>query len=132
MRRLRKKKGGPSKKAKGSTRPARSSSGGLAVLLAEKRLFKPSAEFRRQANVNDARILRRAAKQPENFWAAWAARLEWFRPWKKVLEWKMPNAKWFVGGKLNVSVNCLDRHIRAAGSGRPHPTAPGSGGGTRA
>ena len=48
------------------------------------------------------------------FWEGWARQLDWFKPWKKALEWKAPNAKWFVGGKLNVSYNCLDRHINTA------------------
>src|SRR5439155_5730115 len=51
------------------------------------------------------------AKSPEKYWARMAAELRWMKPWKKVLEWKAPFAKWFVGGKLNVSDNCLDRHL---------------------
>ena len=56
------------------------------------------------------------------FWEGWAKQLDWFKPWKKALQWKAPYAKWFVGGKLNVSYNCLDRHIdhRAADQGRAH------------
>jgi acetyl-CoA synthetase len=83
-------------------------------LLAEKRVFKPSVEFRRQANCADTRVYPRAARDPEEFWAGWARELEWSKPWKKVLQWKPPLAKWFVGGKLNASVNCLDRHVRTA------------------
>ncbi|MBI4466463.1 MAG: acetate--CoA ligase [Acidobacteria bacterium] len=85
----------------------------IAALLAEKRLFKASAAFRRQANCRDPNVYARSARRPLEFWAAWARELEWARPWKKVLEWKPPQAKWFVGGKLNASVNCLDRHVRA-------------------
>ena len=55
-----------------------------------------------------------AAKDPEAFWAGFAKELEWIKPWSKVLEWNPPDAKWFVGGKLNVSANCLDRHVRTA------------------
>jgi acetyl-CoA synthetase len=55
-----------------------------------------------------------AERDPERFWAEMAGALEWSRPWDKVLEWTPPHAKWFVGGKLNASVNCLDRHIRSA------------------
>ncbi len=102
------------RKKKTSPRPA---TGVLQDLLAEKRTFPPPAAFRQQANARDPSLHRRAARQPEKFWAAWARTLEWFKSWKKVLEWKPPNAKWFVGGKLNLSVNCLDRHVRADGSG---------------
>ena len=56
----------------------------------------------------------RAAQDPEAFWAGFAGELEWIAPWTKVLDWKPPHAKWFVGGKLNVSANCLDRHVRTA------------------
>ena len=60
----------------------------------------------------------RARQDPEGYWADWAKQLEWSRPWDRVLEWKPPHAKWFLGGKLNASVNCLDRHVRAGKSGR--------------
>jgi acetyl-CoA synthetase len=84
-------------------------------LLKEKRSFKPSTEFTKNANwnkrtVNEYRKL--GAKDPKRFWAKMAREnVSWFTPWKKVLEWKPPVAKWFVGGKLNVSYNCLDRHL---------------------
>jgi acetyl-CoA synthetase len=130
MARRRTKKKTPSRKARKRTRKPRrpatrrkAAAGEISALLAEKRLFKPTADFRRQANVNDTRIHRKAARNPERFWASWAARLEWFKPWRKVLQWKPPQAKWFVGGKLNVSVNCLDRHIRPDGSGRRNKAA---------
>ena len=95
----------------------------LAALLAEKRVFQPAAAFRRQANCADPKIYQRAARAPEKFWAEQARQLEWIKPWKKVLEWKPPYAKWFGGGKLNVSVNCLDRHIRPEASGRRNKAA---------
>ncbi|MEE8201465.1 MAG: acetate--CoA ligase, partial [Candidatus Acidoferrales bacterium] len=101
------------KQATKKARPARGEEK-LAALSAEKRSFKPPAEFRRQANCRDPKVYRRAARQPEKFWADWARQLEWSKPWRKVLEWKAPDAKWFVGGKLNASVNCLDRHVRTA------------------
>ncbi|MDP9363964.1 MAG: acetate--CoA ligase [Chloroflexota bacterium] len=85
-------------------------------LLAEDRAFPPPPEFAARANVRDASIYERASADPEAFWAEEAAKLEWFRPWDRVLEWDPPFAKWFSGGQLNVSVNCLDRHI-AAGRG---------------
>jgi acetyl-CoA synthetase len=85
-------------------------------LLAEERAFPPPPEFAARANVRDASIYDRAAADPKGFWAEEAAKLEWFRPWETVLEWDPPFAKWFSGGQLNVSVNCLDRHV-AAGRG---------------
>jgi acetyl-CoA synthetase len=97
-------------KAAGKSKAA-ANNGAISALLAEKRLFKPSTEFRKQANCNDAKIREKAARNPERFWEGWARQLEWSKPWKKVLQWKAPDAKWFVGGKLNVSVNCLDRHL---------------------
>src|SRR4029434_1184189 len=48
------------------------------------------------------------------FWAGFAAELEWSRPWDQILDWQPPHAKWFVGGKINASVNCLDRHLKTA------------------
>ena len=84
------------------------------VLLQENRKFEPSDEFRASAQVSSAEIYEKAAADPEAFWAAEAARLEWSKPWNKVLDWKPPHAEWFIGGKLNVSVNCIDRHIRGA------------------
>ncbi len=82
----------------------------LEALLHEARLFKPSDEFRRQANAGDAAIYERAARDLEGFWAEESQRLDWIEPWTKVLEWDAPWAKWFVGGKLNVTANCVDRH----------------------
>jgi acetyl-CoA synthetase len=84
------------------------------ALLKEDRRFPPTDAFTRQAIVNDAEVYTRAAADPEKFWADFARELEWIAPWTRVLEWKPPNAKWFVGGKLNASVNCLDRHIRGS------------------
>jgi acetyl-CoA synthetase len=83
-------------------------------LLKEGRVIAPSEEFRRRARVNDDSIYARADADPEAFWASFASELEWSRPWTSVLEWESPHAKWFVGGQLNVSVNCLDRHVRTA------------------
>jgi acetyl-CoA synthetase len=86
----------------------------ISDLLQEDRSFPPSPEFRRQANVCDEDVYARAERDPEAFWAGFAAELEWSTPWKTVLEWKPPHAKWFVGGTLNASVNCVDRHVRGA------------------
>src|SRR2546427_10443656 len=86
--------------------------------LAEQRHFTPPDQFRKQAHVHDPGPYERARRDPEGYWADWAKQLEWIRPWDRVLEWKPPHAKWFLGGKLNVSANCLDRHVRAGRSGR--------------
>ena len=86
----------------------------IEALLKEDRSFAPSDEFRSRALINDPAIYAAAAKDPEAFWAGFAKELEWITPWSKVLEWNPPDAKWFVGGKINVSANCLDRHVRTA------------------
>ena len=85
------------------------------VLLSENRKFEPPRQFRAGALVDDAGIYERASRDPEGFWAEQARELEWMQPWTTVLEWTPPRAKWFVGGKLNASANCIDRHIRGAG-----------------
>jgi acetyl-CoA synthetase len=83
------------------------------VLLQENRRFPPPAAFRQQAVVRDASVYSRAAADPESYWAERARELHWFTPWREVLQWTPPHAKWFVGGTLNVSYNCLDRHLPA-------------------
>jgi acetyl-CoA synthetase len=80
----------------------------LDALLVERRTFPPHAEFRQRANWNDPAIYDSAAKDTEGFWAHEAKSLDWFAPWERVLEWNAPWAKWFVGGKLNVTYNCVD------------------------
>jgi acetyl-CoA synthetase len=86
-------------------------------LLQETRVFEPPAEFARQAHVGSAaeyeELRRRAAADPEGYWAELAAQLHWFRRWDRVLDWKPPFAKWFDGGTTNLSYNCLDRHLEA-------------------
>ena len=84
------------------------------ALLQEHRVIEASAEFKANATVRDASIYDEAERNPEAFWESFAKELEWSAPWSRVLEWKAPFVKWFVGGKLNVSVNCLDRHVRTA------------------
>jgi acetyl-CoA synthetase len=84
----------------------------IADLLRENRTFAPSPAFRAAANVRDAEVYARADRDPEGFWASFASELDWFTPWNRVLEWDPPHAKWFVGGTLNVTVNCVDRHAR--------------------
>jgi acetyl-CoA synthetase len=82
------------------------------TLLKERRSFPAPKSFTKGALIQSAQVYRTAAKNRNKFWADRAAELEWFKPWKKILDWKAPHAKWFVGGKLNASVNCLDRHVR--------------------
>ncbi len=86
----------------------------IEALLKEDRSFSPSSEFQSKAHVSDVSIYEKAAADPEAFWAGFASELEWMQPWSKVLDWNPPDAKWFVGGKLNIASNCLDRHVRTA------------------
>ena len=82
-------------------------------LLAEGRTFPPPEEFKKTALVTGADVYDEAAADFEGFWARQATALDWFEDWHTVLEWDLPFAKWFVGGKLNVAYNCLDRHVTA-------------------
>jgi acetyl-CoA synthetase len=85
----------------------------IEALLVEQRRFAPLPEFARRANVTDPKVYERAAGDPEAFWAQHAeAELHWFRKWDRVLEWNAPWAKWFVGGQINISYNCIDRHVQ--------------------
>jgi len=84
------------------------------VLLQETRSFPPPAAFANSATVHSAEIYDQAARDAESFWAGMASDLEWSTPWSKVLEWNPPWVKWFTGGTLNASVNCLDRHVRTS------------------
>ena len=84
----------------------------FADLLREGRAFPPPASFASHAVASDEQVYADASRDPEAFWARLAGELEWSRPWTAVLDWQPPHAKWFVGGQLNVSVNCLDRHLR--------------------
>ncbi|MBA3399912.1 MAG: AMP-binding protein, partial [Acidimicrobiia bacterium] len=84
------------------------------ALLAEDRTFPPSDEFKRDALVTDTDLYDEAARDDEAFWATQAAELvHWDREWDTILDWQLPYAKWFVGGQLNASYNCLDRHVEA-------------------
>ena len=86
--------------------------------LKEQRLFAPPADFSAKAHVPSMaeydRLYEEADRDPEGFWGKIAGELDWFEPWTKVLEWEAPWAKWFVDGKLNISHNCLDRHLTGA------------------
>jgi acetyl-CoA synthetase len=86
----------------------------ISALLDEQRVFPPSDDWRTRALVTDPGIYTEAERDPEAFWARFASELEWSQRWSKVLDWNPPHAKWFVGGKINASVNCLDRHLRTA------------------
>src|SRR5262245_57837239 len=81
-------------------------------LLQEDRSFPPSPAFRAAARVRDEEIYSEAERDFERFWAKFADELEWSRRWDRVLDWRPPHARWFEGGRLNISVNCLDRHAR--------------------
>ncbi len=86
--------------------------------LVEKRVFKPSKEFSKKARIGSLaeyqKLWEKSIKKPEKFWDKYASELVWQKKWKKVLDWKEPFAQWFVGGKLNLSENCLDRHLGTA------------------
>ena len=87
------------------------SGGRLDALLHEGRKFEPSDQFRERANWNDLAIYEEASRDLEGFWAEQAGSIDWFRKWDQVLDWRVPDARWFVGGKLNVCYNCVDRHL---------------------
>ncbi len=84
-------------------------------ILKESRVFEPSDEFSQSAHIKSLeqyeQLYQEAENDPEKFWSDVASELHWFRPWDKVLEWDSPWAKWFVGGQINISYNCLDRHL---------------------
>ena len=82
-------------------------------LLREKEQYPPPKSFRKDAWIRDDKLMREAAKDPEGFWADRAKEFTWIKKWSKVLEWKEPFARWFVGGRINVSQNCLDRHLES-------------------
>ena len=83
--------------------------------LNERRVFPPSDDFSSKANIPSMEVYesmyRRSLDDPDAFWSETASELEWFEPWTEVLKWEEPFAQWFVGGKTNVSYNCLDRHL---------------------
>jgi acetyl-CoA synthetase len=90
----------------------------IEALLSEDRVFEPSAAFRERAVVGDPAIYESAAADVEAFWAEQAERLTWYRRWDTVLDHQPPWVRWFDGGVLNASVNCLDRHVEAGGGDR--------------
>jgi acetyl-CoA synthetase len=96
-------------------------------LLKEKRVFEPAPGFAKRANWTKKTVSayrKLGERDPERFWAKMARQhVSWFKPWKRVLEWKPPYAKWFVGGKLNVAYNCLDRHLEGENAWRRNKAA---------
>ena len=92
-----------------------SSGTNITSVLKETRKFPPPADFADKAHIKSLadfeKLWNRAAADPEGFWAEQAESLHWFQRWNKVLEWNEPFAKWFVGGKINASFNCIDRHL---------------------
>ncbi len=83
----------------------------LEALLKEERTFSPPEGFRERAQVSDPVVYEQARQDPERFWERFAQELHWFKPWDRILEWDLPSARWFVGGKTNMAYNCLDRHL---------------------
>ena len=106
----------PAKKAAKATKPAaKKSTSNFQSVTKESRVFPPSAEFSKKARISSMaqykKLYNESIKSPDTFWAREASELTWQTKWKKVCEWKPPFAKWFVGGKLNVAENCVDRHL---------------------
>jgi len=122
-----------------SDMPANDNPVGITSVSTEKRVFKPAKSYSERANVRSLaeykKLYNESVRSPDKFWDKQARNeLVWFKPWRKVLDWKEPFAKWFVGGQLNVSHNCLDKWL-----GTPHankaaliwegePAAPGKPG----
>ena len=78
----------------------------------DSQIIKSSDDYIAKANIQDANIYDKAAADPKAYWEECANNLDWFEKWNATLEWNPPFAKWFIGGKLNASYNCLDRHIK--------------------
>jgi len=112
---------------------------GITSVLHENRVFAPRKEFSKHAQIKSLaqyrKLYNESIRSPEKFWAKQAKNeLIWFKPWKKVLDWKEPFAKWFVGGQLNLTYNCLDRHLGTATANKAaliwegEPAGPGKPG----
>src|SRR6185503_13108956 len=88
-------------------------------ILQERRVFPPPPAFASRARVKSMAeyeaMSRRAAEDPDGFWAEIARELHWQTPWQKVVEWNLPDARWFTGATSNLAYNCLDRHLAARG-----------------
>jgi acetyl-CoA synthetase len=98
------------------------SSQDLESSLRENRVFPPPEAFSKHAHIKSLEeyeaMYKKSIEDPEAFWAGIAKELHWFKPWDKVLEWNLPSARWFVGGKMNLSYNCLDRHVHSGHAGK--------------
>ncbi|MBI1336617.1 MAG: acetate--CoA ligase [Phycisphaera sp.] len=98
------------------SQPTSAASSGMESVLSESRKFPPPAAFASQAHIKSfadyEALYRQSIDNPEKFWGEQAAKLHWFKKWDRVLEWKSPDAKWFVGGKTNLAYNCIDRQVR--------------------
>jgi len=103
----------------------------LDALLDENRQFEASETFKKNAVVRDRGLYDRADEDRLTFWESWAEDLKWHERWHTVLEWTPPYAKWFLGGKLNVSENCLDRHLENGRSDKMALIWEGENGDTR-
>ena len=110
-------------------------SGQVQTVMHETRLFPPPAEFAAKARIGSLeayeKLWNEAAGDIETFWGSMADELHWFRPYERVLEWKEPVARWFVGGQTNVSYNCLDRHLNTPAKDKPAIIWEGEPGDTR-
>src|SRR6056297_1525709 len=95
--------------------PTMSENTNIESILTETRSFPPPATFTAQANINSdeqyQELWERAKNDPAAFWGEMSENLSWFKQWDTVMDGEMPNTKWFTGGKINVSYNCLDRHL---------------------
>ncbi|MEJ7698963.1 MAG: AMP-binding protein [Pyrinomonadaceae bacterium] len=84
--------------------------------LQETRVFPPPSEFAEAAHIKSfeeyEQIYNQATEDPEAFWANIAENLHWFKKWDTILKWEEPHAEWFVGGRINASYNCVDRHLK--------------------
>ena len=94
----------------------------LESILRENRVFPPPPEFAAKAHIKSLEeyeaLYKQSVEDPEAFWGGVAEELHWFVPWTKVLEWDLPWAKWFVGGKINLCYNCVDRHALGDKAGK--------------
>src|SRR5687768_2778405 len=85
----------------------------IEAYYSEDRTFPPPESFKASALVSNAEIYDEAEADWVGFWAKQALELDWYDEWDTILEWDLPFAKWFIGGRLNVSYNCVDRHVEA-------------------